>query len=100
MEPVSRRSLMGGSLAALSAAQFHSSASAAPQCVTALLPPFLPMRLSVDCASKRNFQMFRQNSAYMGLTGVVSMSAVRGRYGSYPAGNLFLFPWLKAKGLD
>src|SRR5689334_12588305 len=28
-------------------------------CVTGGLPAFLPTRLSVDCASKRNFQVFR-----------------------------------------
>jgi hypothetical protein len=55
--------------------------------------------LTVDCASKRNFQLFRQNSGYLGLSGVVSMTAVRGKIGSYQAGNLFLFPWLKPKGI-
>jgi hypothetical protein len=54
--------------------------------------------LTVDCASKRNFQLFRQNADYLGLAGVVSMTFVRGRIGSYQAGNLFLFPWLKPKG--
>jgi hypothetical protein len=52
----------------------------------------------VDCASKRNFHAFRQYPEYLGLAGVVSMTFVRGSYGSYEAGNLFLFPWLKPKG--
>ena len=34
----------------------------------------------------------------MGLAGAVSMTAVQGKYGIYTAGNLFLFPWLNAKG--
>ena len=59
----------------------------------------VPTQLSVDCASRRNFEAFRKNSAYMGLAGVVNLSAVRGRWGTYNAGNLFLFPWLKPKGL-
>src|SRR5262249_9949688 len=46
----------------------------------------------------RNFRTFRQYSDYLGLAGVVSMTTVRGKYGSYQAGNLFLFPWLKPKG--
>ena len=37
-------------------------------------------------------------SGYLGLTGLVSMTYIRGKYGSYSAGNLFLFPWLKPKG--
>src|SRR5262249_48166328 len=49
------------------------------------------------CASQRNFQSFRQNPDYLGLACVVSMTTVRGGNGSYPAGNLFLFPWLKPK---
>src|SRR5262249_53108161 len=34
----------------------------------------------------------------IGLTGVVSMTFVNGGQGSYQAGNLFLFPWVKPKG--
>lgn len=60
--------------------------------------PFLPNTLTVDCASRQNFKIFRQNSDYLGLVGVVSMTAVRGSLGSYEAGNLFLFPWLKPAG--
>jgi hypothetical protein len=71
---------------------------AALQCVTGPLPGFLPNRLTVDCASRMNFRLFRKNPAYLGLAGVVSMTFVRGTQGSYSAGNLFLFPWLKPKG--
>jgi hypothetical protein len=68
-------------------------------CVTGGLPPFAPKRLTVDCATRVNFANFRRNSAYQGLAGVVSMTFVTGRNGAYPAGNLFLFPWLNAAGL-
>lgn len=61
--------------------------------------PFLPNRLTVDCATRRNFAHYRKNAAYQGLAGVVSMTYVKGRYGEYPAGNLFLFPWLNTKGV-
>jgi hypothetical protein len=73
-------------------------ASAIAQSCTGNFPSFLPNYLTVDCASKRNFALFRQNTAYLGLAGAVSMTFVRGRLGSYQAGNLFLFPWLKPKG--
>jgi hypothetical protein len=73
-------------------------AALAAQCITGPLPAFLPNRLTVDCASRVNFRTFRQNPSYLGLAGVVSMTFVRGRFGEYPAGNLFLFPWLKPKG--
>jgi hypothetical protein len=77
----------------------HSvSAIAAAQCVTGPLPGFLPNRLTVDCASRMNFRLFRKSPDYIGLAGVVSMTFVRGTQGSYSAGNLFLFPWLKPKG--
>lgn len=99
MSAIDRRSFLGASLGAAALTQFPTLAFAAPQCVTAPLPPFLPTRLSVDCASKQNFKLFRQETANMGLTGVVSMTTVRGQYGTYPAGNLFLFPWLKPTGL-
>jgi len=45
-----------------------------------------------------NFRLFRKNPESLGLAGVVSMTFVRGALGSYSAGNLFLFPWLKPKG--
>jgi hypothetical protein len=68
------------------------------QCVTGSLPAFRPTLLSVDCASKRNFQTFRRFPDFVGLAGCVSMTFVRGSRGSYQAGNLFLFPWLKPNG--
>ncbi|HKA75288.1 MAG TPA: hypothetical protein VKE26_26030 [Xanthobacteraceae bacterium] len=97
MTDVSRRTFIGGSVGALTLAG-APAALAAAQCVTGPLPGFLPSRLTVDCASQRNFQVFRKNDAYLGLAGAVSMTFVRSKVGSYQAGNLFLFPWLKKKG--
>src|SRR5215469_13915915 len=94
----SRRTFMGASVAGLCATAMPSTLHAAAQCVSGPLPGFLPSWLSVDCASKRNFRIFRRYSDEVGLAGVVSMSFVRGSLGTYPAGNLFLFPWLKPKG--
>jgi hypothetical protein len=98
---VNRRTFVGLSVGGLSAIGFPSAlhaATTAAQCVTGPLPSFLPTMLSVDCASKRNFQLFRRSPDDLGLTGVVSMTFVQGSQGSYQAGNLFLFPWLKPKG--
>ena len=98
MAEYDRRTFIGASVAGLTAIGLTSPLHAAAQCVSGTLPGFQPAQLSVDCASKRNFQLFRKASDYVGLAGVVSMSFVRGSQGSYQAGNLFLFPWLKPKG--
>jgi hypothetical protein len=99
MSGVSRRRFVAMSVGSVSALCVPPGAIAATtQCVSASLPDFLPNSLTVDCASRRNFQAFRQNPDYLGLVGVVNMSFVRGGLGSYQAGNLFLFPWLKPKG--
>ncbi len=66
--------------------------------MTTGLPGFVPTSLTVACASGRNFRVFRKYSDYLGLTGVVSMTFARGKYGAFDAGNLLLFPWLKPKG--
>jgi hypothetical protein len=94
----SRRTFVGASVAGLAAIGLPSALQAAAQCVAGPLPGFQPTLLSVDCASKRNFLAFRRNPDALGLAGVVSMSFVRGSLGTYPAGNLFLYPWLKPKG--
>jgi hypothetical protein len=97
MREFSRRAFVGMSVS--TAAVLHAPMRAlAAQCVTGAYPGFLPNRLTVDCASRRNFALFRQNADYLGLAGAVSMTTVRGKLGSYQAGNLFLFPWLKPKG--
>jgi hypothetical protein len=99
MDQLNRRSFVGMSIATASAAclPWVEAEAAAPQCVSGGLP-FLPNRLTVSCASRRNFHAFRQNSDYLGLAGTVSMTLVRGKLGSYEAGELFLYPWLKPKG--
>src|SRR5437588_7147103 len=91
-------SLSVGGLAAIGLPSALHAAAAAPQCVAGPLPGFLPTLLSVDCASKRNFLTFRRSPDDLGLAGVVSMTFVRGTQGIYPAGNLFLLPWLKPNG--
>jgi hypothetical protein len=96
MRDFNRRAFLGLSVGAVSAVGAWPAAFAQSSCGSA--PAFLPARLTVDCATRRNFRLFRQNTAYLGLAGVVSMTTVRGKWGTYPAGNLFLFPWLKPKG--
>ncbi len=98
MRVASRRAFLGMSAISVGAAVFDPVRAIAA-CVTAPLPVFLPNMLTVDCASRRNFQLFRRSTTYMGLVGVVNMSFVRGKFGQYQAGNLFLFPWLKPAGL-
>jgi hypothetical protein len=97
MRDLTRRAFVEMSLGGAAAASLAWPA-AGQQCATGGLPGFQPNSLTVDCASKRNFQAFRQYPEYLGLAGAVSMSFVRSNRGSYPAGNLFLFPWLKPKG--
>lgn len=100
MDNLDRRTFLAGSASALALfGQPDASLAQSAACVSGPLPPFLPARLTVDCASRRNFMIFRKYSVYMGLTGVVSMSSVQGKWGRYSAGNLFLFPWLKPKGV-
>src|SRR4051812_18651505 len=98
MTYLDRRAFLAGA-SALSFASVPKIAAAQNACVTGSLPPFLPNRLTVDCATRRNFLIYRRNPSYMGLTGCVSMTTIKGKYGIYPAGNLFLFPWLNAQGL-
>lgn len=93
-----RRAFLGLSAGALSVVTARGSL--AQLACTSGLPGFLPTMLTVDCASRRNFQLFRKNSTYIGLTGVVSMSFVRTPSATFQAGNLFLFPWLKPKGVS
>src|SRR5712675_2028925 len=94
----SRRRIVGMTVGGLSALCLPRSVIAAPQCVASGASVVLPARLTVDCASKRNFQTFRQNPDLVGLAGAVSMSTVRGKLGTYSAANLFLFPWVKPQG--
>src|ERR1043165_9173340 len=94
-----RRTCLGMSVGAVSMLRNPLSAAAqTPACVPGGMAQFLPVRLNVDCASRRNFQLFRKNTDAVGLAGVVSMSFVRGKLGSYDAGSMIVFPWLKPKG--
>ena len=81
MAEYSRRTVMTASVVGFVATAMPSALHAAAQCVTGPLPGFQPTWLSVDCASKRNFLTFRRYSDAVGLTGVVSMSFVRGSNG-------------------
>jgi len=99
MTGVDRRAFFGMSVGAVALLRDPLSAMAqTPACVPGGMAQFLPVRLNVDCASRRNFQLFRQNSTNVGLAGVVSMTFVRGKYGNYDAGSLIVFPWLKPTG--
>jgi hypothetical protein len=99
MTGVDRRAFFGMSVGAVALLRDPLSAMAqTPACVPGGVAQFLPVRLNVDCASRRNFQLFRQNSTNVGLAGVVSMTFVRGKYGNYDAGSLIVFPWLKPTG--
>jgi hypothetical protein len=95
---LSRRGFVTTSVAGIAVVSLPAPFAKAAQCVSGALPGFLPNSLTVDCASKRNFRVFRQYPDQVGLAGAVSMSFVKGRYGSFQAGNLFLFPWVKPKG--
>src|SRR3954462_3096289 len=99
MTGLDRRAFLGMSAGAVSMLWNPvTSAAQAPACVPGGMAQFLPVRLNVDCASRRNFQLFRKNTNDVGLAGVVSMSFVRGKLGSYDAGSMMVFPWLKPKG--
>jgi hypothetical protein len=102
LDHLTRRAFVGASIVTAATLPQSIAALAAPaappKCVTGPLPAFLPNRLTVDCASRMNFRLYRKNPDALGLAGVVSMTFVHGKNGSYSAGNLFLFPWLNAKG--
>jgi hypothetical protein len=99
MNEFSRRAFVGASAVGAAALWLPRVARAqAPRCEPSGAQAFLPSHLTVDCASRQNFRTFRTYSKYLGLTGVVSMAVVAGQFGTYSAGNLLLFPWLKPAG--
>jgi len=58
-----RRAFLGMSVGAVSMLRHPLSAAAqTPACVPGGMAQFLPQRLNVDCASRRNFQLFRKNA--------------------------------------
>jgi hypothetical protein len=99
MQNFSRRAFVGASAGSVAALCLPRSAAAQQvQCVAAGLRAFLPKSLTVDCASRQNFQIFRANSDYLSLAGVVSMAFVQTQSGAFEAGSMFLYPWLKPLG--
>ena len=96
MYNLNRRAFITTSASTLALLHVPTSVSAvAAECASS----YVPSRLTVDCASRKNFALFRQNPDYLGLAAVVSITAVTGSLGKYPAANLFLFPWLKPPGV-
>ena len=59
---------------ALTVASLPGAGLAQTACVTSGLPPFVPNRLTVDCATRRNFALYRKYATYQGLAGCVSMT--------------------------
>jgi len=99
MTDLSRREFVGTTAAAVTALCVSPSlATACEEYATRAILAYPPDRLTVDVASIRNLQLFQKNADHLGLAGVVSTEPVSGRLGSYPAGNLFLFPWVKREG--
>ena len=99
MSGFDRRAFLGMSVGAMSMLPYPRTAAAAQAaCVSGGLPGFLPQRLTVDCASRQNFHLFRKNTDYLGLAGVVSMARISGKLGSYEPASMFVFPWLKPEG--
>jgi hypothetical protein len=90
MESCSRRTFVAGLAGSFGVLAQQGTAFAAG-CVSS----YVPARLTVDCASRQNFKIFRQYPTSLGLAGVVSRVVVTGKFGRYTAGNLFLFPWRK-----
>lgn len=100
MSTLDRRAFLLASAGALSAATGFAHAAPAPQCSSPNMPAaVVPNRLLVDCASQRNFQLFRANPEYVRLTGLVSVNVVQGKTNTYPAGTMMVFPQLTPKGV-
>jgi hypothetical protein len=95
----SRRAFLSISVGAVPMLRHPLPAAAqTPACVPGGMASFLPVRLTVDCASRRNFLLFRKYPNDLGLAGIVSMTFARGTLGSYDAGSMIVFPWTKPKG--
>jgi hypothetical protein len=92
MSTIDRRALLGASIGGL-AVLGNKAALAALQCATVNVPS----RLTVDCSVARNLQLFLERENLFGLTGLVSMATFNGDLGSYVAGSMFVYPWLKSK---
>jgi hypothetical protein len=90
MHLFSRRTFIRGAGAVAFAGQTSSAWAAVGdgQCVSS----YVPAQLTVDCATRRNYEQFRNYSDQVYLAGLVSLVNFKGKYGSYTAGSLFLFP--------
>jgi hypothetical protein len=86
---LSRRTFLGVSAGGLSALYSERAALAALQGSGIVLSP----SQSVDSSNALNFALFLENRDTLGLTGVMSTTAVEGALGSYAPGTLFLFPF-------
>lgn len=98
MLELTRRGFAGLSLGGLAAIGVPPRVLAAEQCVAPPMQPYLPNLLLIPCAARQNFALFRRYSDYVGLAGIVSMTNAQLAGGTYRAGTLLLFPWLKPKG--
>ena len=96
MSSLDRRAFLRGSATTLAMSQVPGIAFA-QTCVTSGLQPSR-RTASPSIAPRGAILPFGAGTHVQGLAGVVSMSFVRGKYGEFPAGNLFLFPWLNKKG--
>jgi hypothetical protein len=89
---ISRRTFVAGSGAlALAAQPSWAWAEDTQQCASTYIPPYL----TVNCAARKNYQVFRGSSERVHLAGLVSLVNFKGKYGQYNAGTLFLFPVLR-----
>ena len=94
MIAIGRRAFLGGSGAlALAGKPSWAWAVEARQCPSS----YVPAHLTVNCAARRNYRTFRDESARVHLAGLVSLVNFTGHYGQYTAGTLFLFPVLRPK---
>jgi hypothetical protein len=72
MALIGRRVFLAAFAGAFTAACESTAARAAASSMSRSFPSFLPNRLTVDCASRQNFRLLRQNTDYIGLAGTVS----------------------------
>lgn len=87
-----RRTFLGGSCAlAFAGKESLAYAADSQQCLSS----YVPASLTLTCATRKNYETFRDNSERIHLAGLVSLVNFKGQYGQYNAGTLFLFPVLR-----
>lgn len=92
MSGLSRRFFLGVSVGGLSV--LHGQSTALAALPAGLFSP--PSRASVEQANALNLRLFLQNKDALGLTGLLSMTPVEGKLGSYGRDALLLFPFKRA----